>query len=179
MDHTLMYDGKDASTDWRLAGFPEGKFCGADLRGASFRGCVHTGIAAAAMYAIRLTPDTAFFAAEAAFAVPAMAPFTAVFAAPFTAFPVAFTAFDEHNQNLGKRVAEEWENYWRKIERGITEKGVFYSPVKGISDTLDFMLQLRKAVVEEYPTLNWTERKLQGAYQWVKDVPKFHDQSLH
>ena len=77
--------------------------------------------------------------------------------------------FDEHNQNLGKRVAEEWENYWRKIERGITEKGVFYSPVKGISDTLDFMLQLRKAVVEEYPTLNWTERKLQGAYQWVKD----------
>ena len=43
MDHTLMYDGKDVSTDWRLAGFPEGKFSGADLRGASFRGCVYCG----------------------------------------------------------------------------------------------------------------------------------------
>lgn len=42
--HTLMYDGKDASTDWRLAGFPEGKFSGADLRGASFRGCVYCGV---------------------------------------------------------------------------------------------------------------------------------------
>lgn len=44
MDHTLMYDGKDASTNWRLAGFPEGTFCGADLRGASFRGCVYCGV---------------------------------------------------------------------------------------------------------------------------------------
>lgn len=75
----------------------------------------------------------------------------------------------ERNKNLGKRVQEEWENYWQKIERGMTEKGVLYSPVKGLSDTLDFALQLRKAVVEEYPILNWTERKLQGAYQWAKD----------
>ena len=77
--------------------------------------------------------------------------------------------FSERNKNLGKRVQEEWESYWQKIERGMTEKGIFYSPVKGLSDTLDFALQLRKAVVEEYPILNWTERKLQGAYQWAKD----------
>ena len=77
--------------------------------------------------------------------------------------------FSERNKNLGRRVQEEWENYWQKIERGMTEKGIFYSPIKGLSDTLDFTLQLRKAVVEEYPILNWTERKLQGAYQWAKD----------
>ena len=77
--------------------------------------------------------------------------------------------FSERNKNLGRRVQEEWENYRQKIERGMTEKGIFYSPIKGLSDTLDFTLQLRKAVVEEYPILNWTERKLQGAYQWAKD----------
>ena len=77
--------------------------------------------------------------------------------------------FSERNKNLERRVQEEWENYRQKIERGMTEKGIFYSPIKGLSDTLDFTLQLRKAVVEEYPILNWTERKLQGAYQWAKD----------
>lgn len=43
MEGSLMYDGKDAAMDGRLAGFPEGKFCNADLRGADFRRCVYCG----------------------------------------------------------------------------------------------------------------------------------------
>lgn len=43
MEGTLMCDGKDASTKWRLAGYPSGTFNGADLSGADVRESVYCG----------------------------------------------------------------------------------------------------------------------------------------
>lgn len=43
MEGTLMYDGKDSLNSWHLAGYPEGRFTGANLQEAVFRECIYCG----------------------------------------------------------------------------------------------------------------------------------------
>lgn len=70
------------------------------------------------------------------------------------------------------RFWEEWKETQEAVKRGKTEKVVVYADISVIPEGINLILQLRKAVIEVYPELNWSERKVKERYQKIKGFGK-------
>jgi len=73
------------------------------------------------------------------------------------------------NERIMERFEKEWENYCQDVCRGVTGKRAYFDIFTAQLDFLNLVLQMRKAVVEEYPILGLQQSLLQGAYQENKD----------
>lgn len=82
----------------------------------------------------------------------------------------------DSNKNVRKRVAKEWENYRQKIERGITEKRIFYSLVTGLPP--GFCAADKESGGEGISGAELDRKKTVGAYQCVKDSFKIQPEQM-
>ncbi len=79
---------------------------------------------------------------------------------------------NQRYRKLAVRFWEEWKETRETVKRGKTGKVVVYADISVIPEYINLVLQLRKAVIEVYPELNWSERKVKEIYQKIKDFGK-------
>jgi hypothetical protein len=82
------------------------------------------------------------------------------------------TDIRQKNERIIDKVKEEWENASSTVIKGTLTIGAIPSlyPSKSANVMLDFLLQTRKAVVEEYPILNWPSNVLKEGIKTIKSA---------
>ena len=74
----------------------------------------------------------------------------------------------ERNERILEKVKESWKQMSSELDRGTVTIGAVGPPAKNTFLILDFLFQVKDAVVEEYPILAWPNNKLKEGIESVK-----------